>query len=125
MIALGLGFVRRQFAIILAVIPLTVGLAVAYLYNTSPLYTAKAGLLIDTGKVQVFQRSVLGDDPVTSWAVDSQLEILKSESFALSVVKKLHLDQDPEFVAPHNQGGGSALSLLLHPLSLFHPRSRN
>ena len=120
MLALAAGFVRRQFLVILSVLPLTVGLAIAYLYTTPPLYTARASLLIDTGKVQVFKQSVLGDSPVTSWVVDSQVEILKSESFALSVIKKLHLDQDPEFVAPHNKGGGSALSLLLHPLSLFH-----
>ena len=100
MLALGAGFVRRQFLVILSVLPLTVGLAIAYLYTTPPLYTAKASLLIDTGKVQVFKQSVLGDSPLISWMVDSQLEILKSESFALSVVKKLHLDQDPEFVAP-------------------------
>ena len=30
--------------------------------------------------------------------MDSQLEILKSENFALSIVKNLHLTQDPEFV---------------------------
>jgi succinoglycan biosynthesis transport protein ExoP len=120
MLALGAGFVRRQFLVILSVLPLTVGFAIAYLYTTPPLYTAKASLLIDTAKVQVFKQSVLGDSQLNSWVVDSQLEILKSESFALSVIKKLHLDQDPEFVVPHNKGGGSALSLLLHPLSLFH-----
>ena len=33
--------------------------------------------------------------------MDSQLEILKSENFALSIVKNLHLTQDPEFVGPN------------------------
>ena len=32
--------------------------------------------------------------------MDSQLEILKSENFALSIVKNLHLTQYPEFVEP-------------------------
>ena len=79
LLAQGLGFVRRQFLIILSVVPLTVGLAIAYLYSTPPMYTAKASLLIDTGRVQVFKQSVLGDGPVSSWVVDSQIEVLRSE----------------------------------------------
>ena len=35
-----------------------------------------------------------------SGTVDTQLEILKSENIALSVIKDLHLTQDPEFVSP-------------------------
>jgi polysaccharide biosynthesis transport protein len=122
LLAQGLGFVRRQFLIILSVAPLTVGLAIAYLYSTPPMYTAKASLLIDTGKVQVFQRSVLGEGPVSSWAVDSQMEILKSDSFALSVIKNLQLDQEREFVGP-SKAGFSVLGLFLHPQSLFSQAS--
>ena len=32
--------------------------------------------------------------------IDSQIEIMKSENFALSIIKNLHLTQDPEFVGP-------------------------
>ena len=80
--------------------PLAVGLAAAYLYITPPLYSAQAKILIDTGKVQVFKQSILGDDPVNLAMVDSLTEVLKSDTFALSIVNKLHLDQDPEFVGP-------------------------
>ena len=77
-----IGFIRRRFLVILSVVPLTVGLAVVYIFTTPPLYSAQARIMIDTGKVQLFKQSILGDDPVNSGMVDSQLEILKSESFA-------------------------------------------
>ena len=93
-----IGFIRRQFLVVLSVVLLTIGLAVVYLFTTPPLYSAQAKMMIDTGKVQVFQQSILGDDPVNAEMVDSQIEILKSENFALSIIKNLHLTQDPEFV---------------------------
>ena len=50
-----IGFIRRQFPIILSILPLTVGLAVAYLFTTPPRYTAEARILIDTGKDSGFE----------------------------------------------------------------------
>ena len=78
-----IGFIRRQFLVILSVVPLTVGLAAVYIFTTPPLYSAKAKIMIDTGKVQVFKQAILGDDPVNSVMVDSQIEILRSDNFAL------------------------------------------
>jgi succinoglycan biosynthesis transport protein ExoP len=104
-----IGFIRRQFPIVLSVVPLTVGLAAVYLFTTPPLYSAQAVIMIDTGKVQLFQQSILGDNPVV---MDSQLEILKSENFALSIVKNLHLTQDPEFVGPNRGLIGTARNVI-------------
>ena len=115
-----LGFVRREFPIIVSVIPLALGLAIAYLYITPPLYAARASILIDTGRVQVFKQSILGDSPAGPLLVYSQIEILKSESFALSVVKSLHLDQDPEFIRPNK---GLISRAIWYPLSLLHFRA--
>ena len=78
---------------------MSLALAIAYLFTTPPLYTATASLLIDPGRVQVFKQSILGDTANPA-VVYSQIEILKSESFALSVIKRLQLDHDPEFVSP-------------------------
>jgi succinoglycan biosynthesis transport protein ExoP len=100
LLAIGIGFIRRQFPLVLSVALLTIGLAVTYLFITPPLYSAHARMIINTGKVQVLQRSVLLEDPVNSTLVDSQIEILKSENFALSIIKKLRLTEDPEFVEP-------------------------
>ena len=56
-----IGFIRRQFLVVLSVLPLTIALAAVYLYNTPSSYTAHANILLDTGKVQVFKESVLGE----------------------------------------------------------------
>ncbi|WFU79131.1 polysaccharide biosynthesis tyrosine autokinase [Bradyrhizobium sp. CIAT3101] len=95
-----LGFLRRQawvlgLAGLLAVI--TTGL---YLLVAPPSYKATATVGIDTTKFQLFQPA--GELIIdTSSAVESQLEILKSEKLALEVIKKLHLADD----VPSPQGG--------------------
>ncbi len=62
--------------------------------------------MIDTRKSQMFQtQMVASDTPMDSSAVDSQVEILKSESVALAVIRELKLLDDPEF----NGGDGSSL----------------
>ena len=95
-----IGFLRRQFAVVLWVVLLTIGLAAAYLFTTPPLYSAQAKLMIDTGRVQVLKQSILSEDPFNMGMIDSQIEILKSENFALKIIKNLHLAQDPEFIGP-------------------------
>ena len=60
-------------------------------------------MMLDTQKVQVLRQSILGDDPLNSVMMDSQIEILKSENFALSIVKNLDLTKYPEFV--DSEGG--------------------
>jgi polysaccharide biosynthesis transport protein len=95
-----IGFIRRQYPVILFFALLAVGVAIAYLFIAPPRYTALAKLMIDTRKVQLFeQQSILGD--FDSSAVDSQVEALRSENVALPIVKDLHLTEDPEFVESH------------------------
>lgn len=91
------GFLRRQYRLILAVAAASLCLGVLYLIATPSSYTATASLIIDTRKNQLFQQqSVLGDIPIDSAAVESQVQILKSETIALSVIKDLHLTEEPE-----------------------------
>jgi polysaccharide biosynthesis transport protein len=93
------GFIRRQFLIVLSVALLTIVLVAVYLFTTPPLYSARAELMIDTGRIQVVKQSILGDD--LNWQmIDSQIEILKSENLALTIIKNLRLAQDPDFIAP-------------------------
>src|SRR5689334_17730503 len=108
-----LGFVRRQFAVILFVTLLTLALAAIYLITATPSYTAQAQLLIDARKLQVFQKeSVLGDIPIDASQVESQVEILKSENISSAVIKNLHLTDDPEFVSSGGGLLGALFSLL-------------
>jgi succinoglycan biosynthesis transport protein ExoP len=98
------GFARRQFTVIVFTALITLAVASIYVVNKRPMYSATAQLLIDARKVQIFhQQSILSDAPIDIAQVESQVEILKSENIASSVIKNLHLTEDPEFVAP---GGG-------------------
>lgn len=97
-------FVRRQWPIIAIITLLSVILGVVYVLNAPANYTAQATMIIDTNKVNIFrQQSIIGDLPIDSATVESQVEILRSENIALSVIKELRLTDDPEFVG---SGGG-------------------
>ena len=103
------GFIRRQFSVVLFVTLLTTALGAIYLFTARPSFTAQAQLMIDTRKVQVFQQqSILGDIPIDTAQVESQVEVLKSENVAAAVIKNLHLTEDPEFVS----GGGGLLGAI-------------
>ena len=91
---------RRQYPVITVLFGASIALGFLYLLTTPPSFTAQAMLVIDSRKVQLFEQpSVLGDYAVDSTTVETQVEILKSEGIGLSVIKDLHLTQDPEFVA--------------------------
>ena len=93
-----IGFIRRQFLVVLSVALLTIGLAGVYLFTTPPLYSAQAKLMIDPGRVQVV-KPIVGDD-LNLAMIDTQVQILKSENLALTIIKNLHLTRDPQFIGP-------------------------
>lgn len=123
-LALFVGFIRRQFPVIVFITLLGVALGVVYLITTPPSYTAQTMLLIDSRKVNLFQQqSVLGDIPIDSAAVESQIEVLKSENVALSVIKAMHLTQDPEFVGSSGGLFGTIFGLISNPFGTREPTS--
>src|ERR1700676_5224896 len=101
-LAIALGIVQRQWLIIALSVIAAISAAVPTYLNYKPTYKATAAVAIDTRRFQLFQQSAsLGEVTIDSAAaVDSQVEILKSEKIVLQVIKKLHLD-DPEAA---NQG---------------------
>ena len=104
---------RRRFGVIVLIFSLSVMCGAIYLYIAAPKFLATSEILIDTRKTQLFQQqSVVGDATVDSAAVDSQIEILKSEAVAAGVVKSLHLTSDPEFVGPRPGIFGTLLGYL-------------
>ena len=118
-LALVVGFIRRQYLVIGLVALLGIVLGVVYLINTPPSYTAKADLIIDSRKVNLLpvqQQAIMGDFPLDDAAVDSQIEVLKSENVALSVIKNLHLMQDPEFNASSGGLMGAIVGFIFNPI---------
>ena len=96
-----LGFVHRQYPIILFCLLLAGAVGAFYLFTTPPSYTASATMIMDPRKGQIFQQqSVLGEAPLDSAWIDSQIARLSLErdKVALTVARDLHLGNDPELV---------------------------
>ncbi len=93
------GLARRRFAVLVLIFSLSVICGAVYLATAPPKFLGKAELLIDTKKAQPFQQQTsFADNPMDSAAVDSQIEVLKSENIATAVIKDLNLTSDAEFV---------------------------
>lgn len=100
---------RRQWPVIAGVTLVTMLLGLGYVLTAQPRFTASALVMIDTRKNQLLSsQQVVGDQVLDASGVESQVEILKSESVALSVIRDLKLVDDPEF----NSGGGLIQAIL-------------
>jgi succinoglycan biosynthesis transport protein ExoP len=107
------GFFHRQYPVIVFAFLFALAVGVFYLFMSAPRYTARAVFVIDTHTTQVFKaQSPLGDLPIDTSTVDTQIEILKSENVAASVIKELHLLDDPEFIAPSPGVVGKIIEVL-------------
>jgi succinoglycan biosynthesis transport protein ExoP len=104
---------RRQLPIVSVIVVCSLALAIVYLANTPPRYTAAGAMVIDTRKVQVLDKeSVLGEAQIDTSTVQTQVEMLKSDNIALAVIRKLHLIDDPEFVPPPKSESKGLFSFL-------------
>jgi succinoglycan biosynthesis transport protein ExoP len=105
LLAAAQALIWRQLPVMAVIFALAIALGVLFVLTTPPRYTATGSLIIDSRKSQLLQQQTpVGVDlPVDSATVDSQVEILNSESVALSVIKDLRLMDEPEFTGP---GGG-------------------
>ncbi len=120
-----LALISRQYPILVFAVVLCLGLASAYLLTTPKRFASTAELIIDSRRMQGLQQqqSLGGNDaPLNSAMVDSQVEILKSETVALAVIKDLRLTEDPEFINPE---GGLIANIVGSAAHLFgnSPRS--
>jgi succinoglycan biosynthesis transport protein ExoP len=115
-----IGFVRRQFPIFVFIVACAIALGIVYLVTTPSRYTSHAMLLIDSNKLRVLQQDApVGDVPIDTAQVETQVEILKSENIGLSVIKDLKLTDDPEFVAAGGGLLGYILGFISSPIAFF------
>lgn len=104
---------RRQWAVVAISIVASAILAVAYVFTAVPLYTSNISVLIDRGNSEVVQQmSTIGGVIDDEASVLSQVELLKADTIALSVVDKLDLSNNPEFMSSQ----GSAISSIIGAL---------
>jgi polysaccharide biosynthesis transport protein len=106
-----IGFVRRRLVIILFALVLVTALGEVLVIKILPAkFAATATLIIDTRKYEMFQHTTMvGDTSFDQAAIESQLEILKSENIALTVIRKLQLADESEFGKPKPGMLGSLL----------------
>jgi capsular exopolysaccharide synthesis family protein len=88
---------RRRRVLVASILALAVSGAVVYLAMTPARYTASSMLLFDVRKNEPFQQQGYPNAAADSAFVDSEVEVLKSENLARSVVRTLSLQSDPEF----------------------------
>jgi polysaccharide biosynthesis transport protein len=84
-----------------------VGITALILFSTTPIYTAKATLLIERTEPQVVNiKQVLSESAGAeeSSYYESQYQVLKSRSLAAEVIKGQGLDKNPEFTSPGGDG---------------------
>lgn len=94
-----LDILRRQWPLIASIAGAVLLLVLVYLVLASPMYTASSRILMDTRQTQVVDKdSGIPNTLIDPGFVDSQVEILTSDDLILSVVRKLKLTQDPEFI---------------------------
>ena len=105
---------RRRLGILILIFSVGLLCGVVYLYVAPPRFSAQAELLIDTKKAQPFpqQQSSATDLAMDSAAVDSQIQVLKSENVASAVIKELNLTNDPEFIGSRPGVLGTILGYL-------------
>ena len=99
---------RRQYKVIAGTTIAALALAIGYIVVATPIYTSTADILLDSrqfGAVDIARDQA--NLTFNSNAIESQVEVLKSEKIALAVIEKLNFTADPEFV------GGSFIGRLI------------
>ena len=95
-----LGVVRRQIFVVLVLALLGAAFGGIFFVQAPQKFTATATLLINTRKMEIFQQPAVSDEmPMQAiGAVESQVELLRSDEVALRVIRKLNLSEDPKFI---------------------------
>ncbi|ACB96225.1 polysaccharide biosynthesis tyrosine autokinase [Beijerinckia indica] len=90
--------IQRQWRLIATIMCTLIIFSTLYIIIAPAKYTASTTVLIGGSKNQVFEKTqIIADAPPDTSTIDSQVEVIKSESVILPVVRKLKLINDSEF----------------------------
>jgi succinoglycan biosynthesis transport protein ExoP len=103
---------RRQARVVGVAAAIGVLLGLAYCVTATPKYTAKTDLLIDSQKDKNELSASIAELTFDAGAIDSQVEVMKSEKIALAVISAMKLTRDPEFMGVRGTLIGQAMSAL-------------
>src|SRR5215510_11933799 len=93
-----IGIVRRQLLVIALIGAIGTSLGVVYILMAPSNYTAEARIVIDPLRVQLFPKAMFSESQYDWSALDSEIELVKSEPVMLPVINSLGLAKDPEFL---------------------------
>lgn len=93
-----LGLLRRQVRLIVSTVVISLGIATISLFVLKPVFTATALILVDPSKKDLLETSRIDVGVSAANArIDSEVEIIKSNSTLLRVIEKNNLIADEEF----------------------------
>jgi succinoglycan biosynthesis transport protein ExoP len=121
LISWAIGIVRRQFAVIALIAVVGTSLGAFYAFMAPPTYTAESMIVIDPRRVQLFPKATFSEGQIDSPALESEIELVKSEPVALSVINDLGLAKDPEFFSGSQGVFGAVPGFASH---FFRPASQ-
>jgi uncharacterized protein involved in exopolysaccharide biosynthesis len=84
---------RRRASMVAAIALLFAVAAAIYALQLTPVYTARATLLLDPPKSDAFDTQAMMTGVVNDSAIDSQMEIIKTSNMAERVVNRLKLTE--------------------------------
>ena len=118
-IARSLGIARRQIFVVLVFALLGVALGGVYFLRATPKFTATAILLADTRKIELIQQpAVYNEASIQSiGAMETQVELLRSDEVARRVINKLNLSKDPRFIGDEHPGFLGSLLRVFVPVA--------
>lgn len=107
---------RRQWPWIVGGALVGLMLALGYVATAPSRYTASVKVMIDTRKNNLLRKNeIVSDYQPDAGFVESQVEVLKSESVGNTVIKNLDLTKDPEFVGDGRTSLIGSLIAMLRP----------
>ncbi|MGP9789681.1 GumC family protein [Roseinatronobacter sp. NSM] len=94
-----ISMLRRRLKIILLSVAIIMSVAFIYLAQTTPLYTSRALVLVDTAQKNLLQPGSEGaqNASLASSIIESEVELLRSDTVLLELVSASGLMQDAEF----------------------------
>ncbi|HWA17673.1 MAG TPA: GNVR domain-containing protein [Devosia sp.] len=91
------GLLRRQFRLILAILIVVLGAATGIIFLIEPTYTAQSLVMVDTSHKDLLDPNAQVLPSQDSPRIDSEVELVRSETTLQRVLKDAHLLDNPEF----------------------------